>query len=111
MNDTLASLWLEKHPDKTFIGRIARGFDFLGYHFGVGLLQLAEATIERFMAHATLLYEQGRMEGADAPQLGTYVRRWRGWARGGLKRVDENCRYRLAGSVHRALSLLPVSVA
>ena len=24
---------LEKHPDKTFIGRIERGFDFLGYHF------------------------------------------------------------------------------
>jgi RNA-directed DNA polymerase len=111
VNDTLASLWLEKHPDKTFIGRIARGFDFLGYHFGVGLLQLAGATIERFVAHATLLYERGRMGRADAPQLGTYVRRWRGWAGGGLKSVDENCRYRLAGSVHRALGLLPVSVA
>jgi hypothetical protein len=90
---------------------IARGFDLLGYHFGVGLLQLAEATIERFVAHATLLYEQGRMERADAPQLGTYVRRWRGWAGGGLKSADENCRYRLSGSVHRALGLLPVSVA
>ncbi len=29
-----ASLRMEKHPDKTFIGRIERGFDFLGYHFG-----------------------------------------------------------------------------
>jgi len=25
---------LEKHPDKTFIGRIERGFDFLGYRPG-----------------------------------------------------------------------------
>ena len=23
---------LDKDPDKTFIGRIERGFDFLGYH-------------------------------------------------------------------------------
>jgi RNA-directed DNA polymerase len=26
----LGALGLEKHPDKTFIGRIARGFDFPG---------------------------------------------------------------------------------
>ncbi len=34
VNAVLGSLRLEKHPDKTFIGRIERGFDFLGYHFG-----------------------------------------------------------------------------
>jgi hypothetical protein len=33
VNQVLASLRLAKHLDKTFIGRIARGFDFLGYHF------------------------------------------------------------------------------
>ncbi len=32
-NQVLASLGLEKHPDKDFIGRIERGFDFLGYRF------------------------------------------------------------------------------
>jgi hypothetical protein len=32
VNQTLRALSLEKHPDKTFIGRIERGFDFLGYH-------------------------------------------------------------------------------
>ena len=31
-NDVLHSLQLEKHPNKTFVGRIAKGFDFLGYH-------------------------------------------------------------------------------
>jgi RNA-directed DNA polymerase len=30
---TLDELAVEKHPDKTTIGRITRGFDFLGYHF------------------------------------------------------------------------------
>ena len=33
-NQVLCGLRLEKHPDKTFIGRIGRGFDFLGYRFG-----------------------------------------------------------------------------
>jgi len=31
VNQTLNELKVEKHPDKTFIGRIAKGFDFLGY--------------------------------------------------------------------------------
>jgi hypothetical protein len=37
---------LERHPDKTFIGRISKGFDFLGYHFGPDGLTVAKA-IER----------------------------------------------------------------
>jgi hypothetical protein len=35
-NEILGSLRLEKHPDKSFIGRIERGFDFLDYHFRCG---------------------------------------------------------------------------
>lgn len=38
MNATLSRLRLAMHPDKTFIGRIVRGFDFLGYHFFDGRL-------------------------------------------------------------------------
>ena len=33
VNGHLGALDLEKHPVKTFIGRIEKGFDFLGYHF------------------------------------------------------------------------------
>lgn len=33
VNRVFGALDLEKHPDKTFIGRIERGFDFLGYRF------------------------------------------------------------------------------
>ena len=84
VNEVLASLRLEKHPDKTFIGKIERGFDFLGYRFGYRVLELAEATIERFIEQATRLYEQGRRERVKAPLLGRYVRRWLGWAIGGF---------------------------
>ncbi len=33
------------HPDKTFIGPIERGFDFLGYHFGPEGLSVAKNTV------------------------------------------------------------------
>jgi hypothetical protein len=49
---------LEKHPDKIFIGRIERGFDFLGYHFSQKSLTAAKETLKRFVSHATELYEQ-----------------------------------------------------
>ncbi len=31
--DSTTEIRLEKHPGKTLIGRIEKGFDFLGYHF------------------------------------------------------------------------------
>ncbi len=58
VNGMLGPLGLEKHPDKTFIGRIKRGFDFLGYHFRPGRLSVAQKTIEQFVARAIRLYEQ-----------------------------------------------------
>jgi hypothetical protein len=30
VNETLAELWLEKAPNKTFIGRVERGFGLVG---------------------------------------------------------------------------------
>ncbi len=72
VNQTLNELKLGKHPDKTFIGRIARGFDFLGYHFSPGGLRLAPQTIERFKARLARLYEQE----ADETRLGEYTHRW-----------------------------------
>ena len=48
VNTILDHLKLEKHPDKTFIGRIDRGFDFLGYRFVADGLRLAAQTKQRF---------------------------------------------------------------
>jgi len=46
-------LKLALHPDKTFIGRIARGFDFLGYWFSPEGLGIAGKTVERMLDRVT----------------------------------------------------------
>jgi hypothetical protein len=48
VNQTLAEPKVDKHPDKTTIGRVARGFDFLGYHFSSGGLGIAPRAMDRF---------------------------------------------------------------
>ncbi len=62
--------------DKTFIGRIERGFDFPGYHFGPEGLSVAKKTVENFVARAIRLYEQEPGEACASSRLGLYVRRW-----------------------------------
>lgn len=49
-NQILNSLKLEKHPDKTFIGLIERGFEFLRLHFSRSGLQIAQQTLDNFIA-------------------------------------------------------------
>ncbi len=61
----LHSLKLEKHPQKTFIGRIERGFDFLGYHFSPAGLSVAQQTVDNFVRRAIRLYEQEPGEPLD----------------------------------------------
>src|SRR5919199_1108379 len=68
----MGELMLELHPDKTFIGRVARGFDFLGYWFTPDGLGIALKTVERFAERVCLLYEQG----AGELRIEEYVRRW-----------------------------------
>jgi hypothetical protein len=86
LNQTFSELRLEKHPDKTFIGRIDKGFDFLGYHFSPEGLGVATKTIERFLARAVRLYEQEQEEPCGSPMLGLYVRRWYMWVTAGFNR-------------------------
>ncbi len=81
VNGILELLKLDKHPDKTFIGRISRRFDFLGYRFySSGLVGVAAKTIERFAERVSRLYEQG----ADLGRIGVYVERWFRWVRSGV---------------------------
>jgi len=72
----LGSPGLEKHPDKTFIGRVERGCDFLGYHFGPDGITVAAKTMERFVRRAARLYEQGPGEVFASSRFGRFVRRW-----------------------------------
>ena len=90
MNQGLGSLNLDKHPDKTFIGRIERGFDFLGYHFRPDRLSVAAKTIENFVARALRLYEQEPGEPLDSSRLGEYMGRWVRWVRAGLPEGNGN---------------------
>jgi hypothetical protein len=56
--------------NKTLIGRIEKGLDFLGYHFSPEGLSMAEKTIENFLTRAVRLYEQEREEPWGSPRLG-----------------------------------------
>ena len=91
MNQISSTLKVEKHPDKTFIGKIEKGFDFLGYHFSRKALELAEKTLERNALHIVRLYEQLRKKKATsiemASTLGLYVTRWQRWAVAGLQGI------------------------
>ncbi|MCP4252119.1 MAG: hypothetical protein GY775_01705 [Candidatus Scalindua sp.] len=80
VNATLNALKVEQHPDKTFIGRVERGFDFLGYFLKPGVLRVSRGTFERFTERISQLYEQG----AGIERIGEYVRHWLKWVRTGL---------------------------
>ncbi len=77
VNQVLASLNLEKHPDKTFIGRAVRGFTFLGYFLTPWAVSVARKTVDRMLLRVARLYEQG----AGKTGIGRYLKRWVGWAK------------------------------
>jgi hypothetical protein len=99
VNQTLAELHVEQHPDKTFIGRISRGFDFLGYAFNPAGLEVAPQAVERCVQRASQLYEQG----VDLIHIRTYVGRWLRWARSGLRALGAGLSKRASGLVRRSL--------
>lgn len=93
VNQIFNRLKLEQAPNKTFIGRIERGFDFLGYHFSRSPLSLAEKTINTMLNQWQRLYEQKKTalpETDNAVDLAAYWRRWCGWARGGLSQDNQH---------------------
>jgi hypothetical protein len=74
----LTELRLEKHPDKTFIGKACRGFDFLGYHFLPGRISVSWLAQRRLAERPARLYKQG----GDSIRVERYVRRQ--WGRTSL---------------------------
>ncbi len=79
LNQIFHALSLKQHPDKTFIGRIERGFYFLGYHFSRKPLSLAVKTVRKFFAHLHRVYQQKKTAHYVEAVLGDYVRRWLRW--------------------------------
>jgi hypothetical protein len=84
VNQHFHQLKIEQAPDKTFIGKISKGFDFLGYHFDGKQLAVAAKTVEKHVVHYRQLYEQLRNKKATSDEmalaLGLYVKRWQRWA-------------------------------
>ena len=104
MHQTLFSLGLHTHPDKTFIGRVVKGFDFLGVQFSpadpesteqpskeappeaftitpsaVSQKRLSEK-LEQHFHHAAQLYEQGRL--LSLRGIEQYLSHWLRWSKG-----------------------------
>ncbi|MCE8554315.1 group II intron reverse transcriptase domain-containing protein [Ruegeria pomeroyi] len=86
VNATVSRLRLRTHPDKTFIGRIKKGFVFLGYHFIEGVVLPAPKTLCNMHEKAARLYEQKKRGNNPAP-LEQYLARWTTWVRGGLQDI------------------------
>jgi hypothetical protein len=89
VNQVLACLGLDKHPEKMFICRVERGFDFLGYHFSTAGLPVARQTVINFIEKASRLYEQSRCAPSGVSPLEMYARRWLSWLEDGIKRKEQ----------------------
>jgi RNA-directed DNA polymerase len=91
LNQILNKLKVEKYPDKTYIGKIENGFDFLGYQFNGNHLTVSKKTVEKHVLHWHQLYEQLRIKKATsiemALSLGLYVNPWQRWAAAGLQGI------------------------
>jgi retron-type reverse transcriptase len=88
VNETLCELRVEQHPDKTFIGRIDRGFTFLRYWITEkGVTGVAPSAWERFQERVVRLYEQDAPPEEIRRRIGQYVRRWKQWVVSGVREV------------------------
>jgi hypothetical protein len=89
VNQHFNQLKVEQSPDKTFIGKISRGWDFLGYHFDGKQLTVAAKTVQKHVLHYRQLYELLRKKKATSDEmalaLGQYVKRWQQWVKAGLR--------------------------
>ena len=76
----LNALKIKMHPQKTFLGCIKKGFDFLGVHFG-DKPEISKTSLENHHAKIAQRYAQG----ASTACIGAYIARWSSWCFGVLK--------------------------
>ena len=66
---------------KTWVGRTAKGIDFLGYRLSHTGLSIAQSTWDRMTAKSLQLYEHG----ASTSRLQAYAKKWISWAQSGVR--------------------------
>ena len=84
VNQHFNALKIEQAPDKTFIGRIEKQFNFLGYRFGLPHLAVAQKTISNAVNKVIQLYEQKQTAPKRAVSLDDYITRWLRWVVAGI---------------------------
>lgn len=60
-HEVLNGLKLSLHPTKTYIGKISRGFNFLGYYMDDEKILPSQETLRRFHERSVALYEQSHL--------------------------------------------------
>jgi len=81
----------KQHPNKTFIGNIGKGFDWLGYQFDqTGLIDISPRSKETYLNKLRKLYEQALAQAdltsnQNMAKVVAYINHWRRWARSGLQ--------------------------
>lgn len=76
VNQHFSQLKVEQAPDKTFIGKISKGFDFLGYQFGQEKLRVSKRALENHIRRLSRLYEQTKHLPNWQTLLDDYRQRW-----------------------------------
>jgi hypothetical protein len=104
VNETLAELKVQQHPDKTFIGRVSRGFDFLSYLFTPAGLEVAPRAVQRCVERVSRL--DGR--GVDLIHIRAYVRCWQRWAKSGLGEPGKRRAWQALTLIRRAIGDLRI---
>ena len=81
MHNLVGNLKLKLALAKTYIGKVSKGFDFLGYHFNAkGLKRLAATTVANHLLKIAVLYEQN----ATKSCIQQYKKNFQSWAESGL---------------------------
>ncbi len=77
----MKQLKLSLHPDKTYIGKIEKGFAFLGYQLSNNSLTIHPDTLQKHRAQLQQRYAQG----AKSNALADYAHRFTRWCRAGVR--------------------------
>jgi RNA-directed DNA polymerase len=84
VNQHFHQLKVEQAPDKTFIGKISKGFEFLGYQFGKEKITVSKRTIQNHICRLTQLYEQNKHQPNWKMLIDDYRQRWVTWVYSGI---------------------------